>query len=409
MRLSRTAAFYLQASIIVSFLAGSSAPTAIYALYQRAWGFSPITVTVVFGTYALAVLATLLVAGSLSDFVGRRPVLLAAALVQAATMLLFASAHGVESLLAARVLQGIGTGMAAGAVGAGMLDIDRERGTVANAVGPMVGVATGALASGLFVGFLPAPTKLLYAVLGAVFVAQATGVALMPETVTARPGGLASLRPKLTVPSRLRPAFFVAVPALIATWALPGFYGSLGPTLVRRLVGANSPALAGLALFALASGGVTVVLLTRAWAPRRVLIAGTQGLVTGVALTLFAIGRGSVVLFFAGTAVAGGGFGAAFQGAVRSVVTLAQPHERASVLSVLYVVAYLSMGLPAVLGGVHLVHGGDIFATARGYGASVIVLAALALLGALRGRPADGEARLRVRALATARAVVRFR
>src|SRR5580700_5652582 len=85
-RLSKTAAFYLQASLIVSFLAGSSAPTAVYALYQRAWGFSPITITIVFGTYALAVLATLLVAGSLSDFVGRRPVLLAAALVQAASM-----------------------------------------------------------------------------------------------------------------------------------------------------------------------------------------------------------------------------------------------------------------------------------------------------------------------------------
>jgi MFS transporter len=408
-RLSRTAAFYLQASIIVSFLAGSSAPTAIYALYQRAWGFSPITITVVFGTYALAVLATLLVAGSLSDYVGRRPVLLAAALVQAVTMVVFVGASGVEWLLSARVLQGIGTGMAAGAVGAGMLDIDRERGTVANAVGPMVGVATGALASGLFVGFLPAPTKLLYVVLGAVFVAQAVGVALMPETVTPRPGALASLRPKLSVPPRLRPAFLVAVPALIATWALPGFYGSLGPVLVRRLVGTSSPALAGLALFALASGGVPVVLLTRAWAPRQVLIAGTQGLVAGVALTLFAIGQGSVMLFFAGTAVAGGGFGAGFQGAIRSVVSLAQPHERASVLSVLYVVAYLSMGLPAVLAGMHLVHGGDIFATARGYGASVIVLATMALLGALLRRPADGEAWLRGRALAMARAVIRFR
>ena len=66
-------AFYLLASVIVSFLAGSSAPTPLYAVYAAKWGFSPITTTVVFGVYALAVLAALLTVGSLSDHVGRRP------------------------------------------------------------------------------------------------------------------------------------------------------------------------------------------------------------------------------------------------------------------------------------------------------------------------------------------------
>jgi hypothetical protein len=384
-RLSRTAAFFLQASVIVSFLAGSSAPTAVYALYQRAWGFTPITVTVVFGIYALSVLATLLVAGSLSDYVGRRPVLLAAALVQAVTMGVFVAAHGVGWLLAARILQGIGTGMAASAVGAGMLDIDKERGAIANAVGPMIGVATGALLSGLFVAFLPSPTTLIYVVLAVVFVLQAVGVALMPETVSARPGAMASLVPRLHVPPRMRAAVLLAVPALVGTWALPGFYGSLGPILVRRLVGTTSPALAGLALFMLAAGGGVSVVLTRQWSPRDLVVAGTSGLVAGVAVTLVAIGGRSVALFFAGTALAGAGFGGTFQGAIRSVMSLAGPHERAGVLSVLYVVAYLSMGLPAVLGGVHLVHGGDVFATARAYGASVMGLAATALLAALLG------------------------
>src|SRR5262249_42374756 len=84
-KLSGTAAFYLQVSIIMAFLAGSSAPTPLYAVYQAAWGFSPVTITVVFGVYALAVLAALLVFGALSDHVGRRPVLLATTLLQAVT------------------------------------------------------------------------------------------------------------------------------------------------------------------------------------------------------------------------------------------------------------------------------------------------------------------------------------
>src|ERR1700730_8873678 len=171
-RLSRAASFYLLASITVSFLAGSSAPTPLYPLYQAEWGFSPLAVTFVFGIYALAVLAALLIAGRLSDYVGRRPVLIVATAVQAATMLLFAFAGGLSTLIAARVIQGLSTGAAIAAVGAGMLDIDKARGAVANSVAPASGTALGGILTGLMVHYLPAPTHLVYLVLAAVFVAQ---------------------------------------------------------------------------------------------------------------------------------------------------------------------------------------------------------------------------------------------
>src|SRR4249919_758365 len=91
-RLPEGVAFYLLASIVVFFLAGSSAPTPLYSTYAAEWGFSSITTTVVFGVYALAVLAALLVFGSLSDHIGRRPVLLTAIGVQVAAMLVFVTA-----------------------------------------------------------------------------------------------------------------------------------------------------------------------------------------------------------------------------------------------------------------------------------------------------------------------------
>jgi len=385
-QLSKRAAFYLQASIILFFLAGSSAPTPLYALYQAAWGFSPITITVVFGIYALAVLTALLVLGGLSDYVGRRPILLAATLLQAVTMAIFATAHGVGALVLARVIQGLSTGAAAGAVGAGMLDLDRAKGTLANAVGPMLGTATGALASGLMVVFLPAPTVLVYVALGAIFLGQALGVAAMPESVTPRPGAMASLRPQFHLPAHARVPMLLAVPALVAAWSLVGFYGSLGPTLVRRLVGSSSPALGGLVLFAMAGSGALAVVLTRQRSARFLTLFGTAALMTGVAVTLLAIARASVGILFVGTAVAGVGFGGTFQGAIRSVIPLAAPHQRAGVLSVLYVVAYLAMGAPAVLAGLGVVHGGGLLVTAREYGLAVLALAGAALLGTLLRR-----------------------
>jgi MFS family permease len=386
-RLSPTASFFLLASITVSFLAGSSAPTPLYAVYQAAWGFSPITVTVIFGIYAVAVLTTLLTFGALSDHVGRRPVLIAAAAVQAATMLVFAAANSVTMLLVARVIQGLSTGAALGALGAGMLDLDRARGTIANAVGPMTGTALGGFSSGLMVQFLPAPTHLVYLVFFGVFVLQVLGVALMTETVTPRPGALASMRPHLRLPPVVRRPFLLAAPVLVAAWALAGFYGSLGPALVHRIVAGHSLLLGGLTLFVLAGSGALTVLAMRQRSATTFMVFGATVLLVGVGLTLVAAARASAPLFFVGAVLAGMGFGAGFQGAIRTVLALTQPHERAGVLSVLYVVSYLAMGVPAVAAGFRVVHGGGLTHTAREYGFAVMILAALALVGALARRP----------------------
>ena len=388
-RLSDRTAFYLQASIAVSFLAASSAPTPLYAAYQAAWHFSPITTTVVFGVYALTVLAALLVVGSLSDHIGRRPVLLVTIGLQAASMLVFTTAGDVSALMAARIVQGIATGAALGAVGAGMLDINRAKGTIANAVAPMTGTATGALLSGALVQYLPAPEHLVYLVLFGVFAIQALGVSRMRETSAREAGALASLRLQLGVPRAARGPLLQAAPVLVAVWALAGLYGSLGPAVVRLVTGSRSPVLGGLALFVLAASGALTVLLLHNSRPRAVMLYGTAALLLGVGVTLLAIEAGSGPVFFLGAVVAGSGFGAAFQGAIRTVIPLAAPHERSGLLSTVFVVSYLGMGLPAVIGGFLVVHFG-LLPAARTYSVAVMVLAAVAL--AAVARPARASA-----------------
>src|SRR5258705_203768 len=230
--LSRAASLYLLASITVSYLASSSAPTPLYPIYQGEWGFSTIAISFVFGIYAIAVLGALLVAGRLSDYVGRRPVLMiVATAIQAATMFLFAFADGLSDLIAARVIQGLATGAAIAAVGAGMLDMDKARGAVANSVAPATGTALGGVLGGFMVHYLPAPAHLVYFVLAAIFVAQVVGVLLMPESMPPRAGAMASLRPRFSLPAATRQPILVLAPVLIAVCALSGFYESLSPSL----------------------------------------------------------------------------------------------------------------------------------------------------------------------------------
>ena len=131
------------------------------------------------------------------------------------------------------------------------------------------------------------------------------------------------------------------------------------------------------------SGGIAVLLL-RQHQPRVTVIFGAASLLIGVGVALVALMLPSAPLFFMGTAIAGAGFGAGFQGAVRNVISLAQPNERAGVLSVIFVVSYLAMGLPAVIAGTLIVEQGNVLATATEFGVGVMILAVLALLGAAR-------------------------
>jgi MYXO-CTERM domain-containing protein len=299
-------------------------------------------------------------------------------------MVVFATAAGVPELMAARVIQGLATGAAAGAVGAGLLDLHRTRGTLANAVAPVTGSATGALGSGLLVQYLPDPSRLVYLVLLAIFAVQAVGVLLMAESSPRRSGALASLQPSFSLPAAARGPLLRAVPALIAVWSLGGLYASLGPAMTALITGHSSFLLGGLSLAALAYSGAAAVLLLRAAPPVTVMLAGCTGLLAGVGITLVAVQVSSAAVFFAGTLVAGFGFGAGFQGVVRTVLPHAPAHQRSGVLSLIWVVSYLALGLPAVVAGVLVVHGGGIPGTVREYGSAVMLLAALALAGLAR-------------------------
>ncbi|MDG4840019.1 MFS transporter [Micromonospora sp. WMMD967] len=382
-RLSPRVSLLLLASILVSFLAASAAPTPLYGTYQERWHFSPVTTTVVFAVYALAVLVSLLTFGKLSDHVGRRPVLAVAIVVQMLSLVVFVFANGVPTLVVARLLQGLAAGAATGAVGAGMLDIDRARGTLANSIAPGIGTGSGALLSALLIDFLPAPTRLVYVVLFVVLLIQLVGIALMPETVTPMAGARRSLRPEIKLPRTVRDPLLVVVPVLFAVWALAGFFGALGPALVRSLMN-TSIVVGGLVLFVFAVFGSIAVLLLRNTAARTVILIGIVALVLGMVVTLVSVMAESVPGFFVGLALGGVGFGGGFQGSLKTITPLVEAHERASVLSLLYIVCYVGFGLPTVIAGFLVVYAGGLPQTADEYSVAVILLALVALFGVRR-------------------------
>ncbi|CRM88667.1 multidrug resistance protein D [Pseudomonas sp. 22 E 5] len=367
---------------LLTFLAASSAPTPLYHLYQEGLHFSAGMLTLIFGVYALSLLAALLTVGSLSDHLGRKPVIFAALLLDMLAMLLFINEGSVAWLIAARTLQGFATGMATAVLGAALLDTDRQQGPLVNSVAPLLGMACGAMGSSLLVEFAPLPTQLIYWTLLALMLLQALYVWRLPETVSRIPGALASLRPTLHVPPQARRALWLSLPVDVAVWAMGGFYLSLAPSLVRAATGSTSNLIGGGLVAVLTLSGALMIFTLRNRPADKVLRLGAGLLAIGVTLILTAVHSASLPLFFIATLIAGSGFGAGFLGALRSVVPLALPHERAGLMSAFYVLSYLAFCLPSLLAG-NLIRSFGLIATTDGYGAVLILLAVGALIALL--------------------------
>ncbi|WP_432496932.1 MFS transporter [Kineococcus gypseus] len=393
-RLPERAAFWLVTATLALLVSASSAPSPIFPVYQQEWGLSATTVTVVFAVYAGTLLLALLTVGRLSDHLGRRTVVVAGLVGVLAALAGFLLAGSAGWLVAARAVQGIGTGTAMGALGAWLLDLGGRRAALAqtlNGAAPPLGLMLGGLGSGLLVQYAPAPTRLVYAVCAVLLAVCALALLAAPEPAPRVPGARASLVPSVRVPAATRPVLGALAPALAGSWALGGLFIGLGPSIAAGVLGRADHLVGGLVVASLTGTGALVGVLTRALPPRRVATAGAVAFLVGPALLVLALQSASTPLFFTASLVSGVGFGAAFQGGLRAVVATAPPAERAGVLSAVYVMCYVAFGVPSVVAGLLTPHAG-LRTVAEGYALLVVLLGAAALVLSARAARRTGGA-----------------
>ena len=387
--LSPRLAFALVAAIIGLALFASGTPSPLYGTYRALWGFSPVVLTLVYATYAFGVLASLILAGRISDEVGRRPVLLTALATLMGATVVFMVADSVVWLFVARGIQGLATGLALGAASAALLDLHPRRDPagvgLTNGVVSAGGMGLGVLVSATFVELLPAPRVLPYVALFVLFAIAFVGVARMPEPVDR------SASPRLTpqrpsVPTVVRGPFALAALAVISSWSVGGLFLSLGPQLSATLFHTNDHLVAGLSVFALAGSGAAAQLLFGRTAPWLGAAAGSVALSTGLLLIVLAAATESSAVYIAGAVIGGAGFGVAFLGALRALSAAIPPAHRAEVMSAFYVVAYAALSLPAILAGVVVTPLG-LEPTFELFGAVIAGLALVVAGMAIRTRP----------------------
>lgn len=379
----RSALIFLVAALAFAVnMLGTTLPTPLYTIYQDQLGFSQLMITVIYAIYAVGVIAALIVTGSWSDQIGRRPMLAFGLSFSAASAVAFIWGGALLPLLIGRFLSGISAGIFTGTATVAVVELAprarRQQATLVATAANMGGLGLGPLLAGIMAEYAPAPLLLPFAVDLSLVALAFVAIALVPETAQ-RPE-----RPRLSIrkpglPPAVRAIFIPAALANFAGFAVLGMFAAVAPEFLVDVLGYNSLALAGVVVFLLFAASTIGQSLEPHFPRMARLPAGCVALIIGAILVIISIATGSFAALLAGGILGGLGQGLAFRAGMGEITLASPPARRAEVASSFFVVAYVAISVPVVGIGLlartmNLASAGIVFS---------IVVALLALVAAL--------------------------
>ncbi|MBV8697711.1 MAG: MFS transporter [Bradyrhizobium sp.] len=371
------------AAMIGAAFAGSTLVTPLYVIYKEQFGFSQITLTLVYGAYVLGNLVALLFLGHLSDRLGRRRTTIPAMAIAILSALVFLFADGVAWLYAGRILSGISIGIATGTGTAWLAElIGRKDKTLATAIATSVnflGLATSALIAGVLAQYAPWPLRLPFIIYMAALVVVAALIWRTQETI-AHPRGLQRIpfRPNVSVPPEIRAEFIAPAVTGFGAMALVGFFAAIGPTVLAQDLHVTNHAVAGALFFELAMTVAATILLTQRLPSRMAMLVGLGLMIPSVVLVVSAQVLASMWLLIAATACCAVAAALGYRGSLQVVNQIAPEQKRAAVVSSYFICGFSGNALPVIGVGVISTLAGAVVADAA-FAALIIAFALTAL------------------------------
>jgi sugar phosphate permease len=391
LQLQGAAAIGAVAAMISALFAGSTVVTPLYIMYKQAFGFSQITLTLIYAAYVIGNLCALLLFGHVSDQVGRRPMAFAGMALAVVSTLVFLFARGITWLYCGRILSGLAVGIGAGTGTAWLAELVAEgkaRAAVIATAANFTGLGIGALLAGLLAEYGPWPLQLPYVIYLTALFAVTTLVWLVPETV-ARPQASmkhVSIRPRISVPAEIQAKFVAPAVTGFGSLALVGFYAALAPTLLADRLHIRSHAVAGAVFLELAIVVTGTILATRRLASRTAMLAALALMLPSVAVLVAAQLAASMPILILATAVCAVASGLGYRGSLQVVNQIAPPNRRAEIVSSYFICCFAGNALPVIGVGVISTFAGPVTASLA-FAATIAIFALVALAFGIRHLP----------------------
>lgn len=366
---------------------GSTVLTPLYPIYQREFGISPLSVTIVYAVYAIGNLLVLFLFGRLSDQLGRRITALIAFGLTIVSAVVFLFATGISGLLVGRAINGFAAGLGAASLTAWIAELephkDRSRAAVIASAGNLGGLAVGGVLCGLLAEYAPAPLRIVFVVLIVGLVLITLALTRVKETVARKLQQTTDLdlRPRVGVPANIRLAFVAPACMAFAAFALGGFFSALVPGLVTRELHLQSVALIGAIVtifFAVACLTAGLSRRLRSWTA---MFAGAGCVFPAVALLICAEHLRSLAWLCAAAIVAGAAMALSYRGSLQVLNEIAPQEQRAELVSSYLLMCYLGNSLPVL--GVGLL--ATLLAPPTAHALFAVVVAGLAVAAIVVG------------------------
>ena len=387
---NRAALTAVAAQLGIIFI-GAILPTPLYPLYREAFGFSGVTLTLIYATYVLGNLTALLFFGRLADQIGRRPASLPAVAVGIASAVIFAAAQGTGWLFVARGVSGFSTGLASGAATAWIAELytgsDKSRAARVASAANFLGCAAGPLIGGLFAQFAPAPLRLPYLAF-LVLLCGAAGAIMLPRETVMQPKLLPDieLHPRIGVPPGIRLQFISPAVTGFATFSLIGFYSALIPSLLGETLHQTAPLVAGAIVCELFLIAAIAILASGAFASQAATLAALLLLPPSVWILVGAEIAHSLTLLVFAAALGGLAGGLGYRGSLELINRIAPGDRPSEVVSSYMIAIFAGNSVPVI--GIGFLSAATTALTAHVTFAAVLTgLAALALLTGLKFSP----------------------
>jgi MFS family permease len=347
--------FVVGAVALFVLLTDGNLATPLYAVYRDKFGFSATELTLIFATYTIVLIPSLLLFGQISDRVGRRPVLVAGLLCGALGLALLAIADDTAWLFVARAVQGVALGAVVGTAAAALVELhprgDHSRAALATVLAQSGGSAAGPLVAGALAQWAPAPLHLSYVVCIAVTLLTAFLVAALHEP--REPSGEWRLQ-RPSVPAGEGRRFARASLTGAAVWAVGSLYLSVIPSYASKLLDTNDLALLGAisALMLAAACPVQVLGIRGLVSPQTAQPAGLVLLVGGLVALVLAFPAQSLPLVLLAALLAGLGLGLGYFGSQAEINQLAPPERRGEVTAAFLTCLYAGVSITVITVGI---------------------------------------------------------
>ncbi len=388
--------FWMVAVAFTLLMSFTTIPTPLYPLYQQQDHFPTFMITVIFAAYGIGVIAGLLLVGHVSDYLGRRRIILLATAIELISAILFVLFSQVPALLVARFVCGFGIGALTATATAHLAELHQigrpgQGAAFASTVATVVntgGLALGPLVGGLLTQWWPAPLRLPFGIYLALLALVGVAMLTVPETVADRPRAeRPGYRPQtVRIAPGARSDFFAAAVGGAAAFAVLGMFTSITASFVSGTLHHTSRLLAGAIVFGVMGASALVQVLLTPVAARLKLQLGLAGMVVGLLAVALSAALLSLPLFVIAGVVAGGGVGLVFQSAIATAARLAEPEHRGETLAGMFLAAYIGITVPVVGVGVAITLLGRAVPVMIAFPVIIAVVVAFAVGRMLRGR-----------------------